>query len=118
MAMEDRALLLSRIQATLAELGWAERLLDRESLDARLRRRVRVGFQTEFARRRAALEVEQERVASGQALDLCWSAFRDHRRQCEALFRECLAFAIGAATRGAGLDDLGEGLGLCRLADA
>ncbi len=116
--MEDRDLLQSRIDAALAELGWAEGLLDRESLDSRLRRRVRVGFQTEFARRRAALEGERERVASGLALDLGWSSFRDQRRECDALFRECLAFALGAATCGSGLDDLGVGLGLCRLADA
>lgn len=110
--MNERLILMDRIQALVQELGQAENALNAKQVDSNLRERVLIRFQTLFRKQQQALKNLRNEVKD-LPLDACWDSFRTIRLECGPLFRECLAFMEGALVRSAGLDG-----GLCQIADA
>lgn len=111
--MDERCVILAQIEALAENLGIAERALDAHPIDPDLREAVRIRFSTLINKQQKDMGKLREEVEGGLPLDACWCTFRDIRRECMPIFRECLAFLEGALVRSAGLDD-----GICHVADA
>ena len=108
--MDERLILMTRIQALIQELGRAEKAV--EQIDPDLGKLVRGVFFDLFEEQRDALKRLQQDV-NDLPLKECWLNFRNIRRKCDPLFRECLALMQGSLVRRSGLDD-----GMCKIADA
>jgi hypothetical protein len=110
------ALLLSRIDSSLRELGRVETPLDKLALefDKELRERIVGRFRRELESKRKQLgQLRTDVLADGEELSDCWARFTPIERELPSVFGECLAFLEGALARQHKLDN-----GLCAIADA
>lgn len=112
MSIDERSVLLARVQAALVELRQAERSIEEEVIDSRLRERVGSRFDRLLSAHRGQLQTLLSEVKDGAPLDQCWVSYRDFSEQTTPLFRECLAFLHGGLIRQQGIDE-----GLCDIAD-
>ncbi len=80
--------------------------------DDDLRERVQNLFEKNITQQINKLSDVKTQVGKNVSLALCWTAFRNIRKESVPLFEECLALIEGALVRQTGLDN-----GLCRIAD-
>jgi hypothetical protein len=88
------------------------REFDTKAVTSKMRQDVRDQFLWQFNNSVRTLEDLQQKITS-QSLEKTWEEFLELQKECQPLFRECLAFVEGALLRGAGFDNQ-----LCLVADA
>ena len=114
--MDERQNLLTRIEATDRELAKAKAVLDGIGLGAGASSWYSedlLKLQRELRDRQDRLDDLGKDVKSCQDLKPSWEALAVLRGDCEPLFAESLAMALGPLVRGSGLDS-----GLGEIADA
>jgi hypothetical protein len=110
--VNDRQLLIARINRYLTDLGSATRAIDRMATDE-FRTRIEVRFKTDFKEFRKESLVLLDDVRHGGDLADCWRRVIAIDTGLRPLLDECLALLQGTLVRRPGYDD-----GICGIADA
>jgi hypothetical protein len=110
--MDDREVLGSRIERSLADIGRAKQVLNEMASDQFLAR-MRVRFDTDFTRQQKNSLTLLEEVHGGKRVQDCWDAFTVLDANVRPLLEEFVSLMQGTMERRAGLDE-----GMCDIADA
>ncbi len=121
--MDERSVLNLQLENLRQELGFTqtsfldfaqdEGRVNKSRFDVELLARVTSRLIPLFEQQRQALETIKNDNSEGKPLNDCWNQFQRVKRDCAALFQECLELTHGALGRAAGLDQ-----GVCAIADS
>lgn len=113
--MNERIILLSRIDACTASLSQASEQLALRAINTALLPQIKARFEVDlgkFLKQFQSLRDKTETVAEGGNLELLWARYETLRSDTEPLLKEFLAFLEGSLVRAASIDQ-----GLCDIAD-
>ena len=110
--MDDREVLSSRIERSLADIGRAMRFLD-EMPNDRFLAGIRTRFDTDFTKQQKDSLSLLDVVRGGKRMQDCWDAFIVLDANVRPLLEEFVSLLQGTIVRRAGLDE-----GICDIADA
>ena len=111
--MDERALLLAKIDALVQQLNWAESSLQNAKVEPRFRDAASVGFAVLLDQRRKELSHLQKSIAQTGCYAGSWQQLRIVSDSCREFFKESLEFLGGAMLR-----NLHTKNDICKIADA
>jgi hypothetical protein len=110
--MDEKSLLLAKVDALLEQLAWAESSLTSAKLDSRVSDAAKTGFATLFDNRRKELTQLRKSIQKTSP-GSTWAKLQSCSTSCKELFEECLGFLGGAMLRDAHKEN-----DICEIADA
>jgi hypothetical protein len=111
--MDERSLLLGKVDALLEQLEWAKSSLSRAKLEEQIREAATTGFDDLFNRRREELNLLRKSIEDTGPSGGVWNKLHGCSSACKELFEECLGFLGGAMLR-----DVNKKDDICEIADA
>lgn len=111
--MNERALLLAKIDALVQQLNWAESSLKNAKVEPRFGDAASVGFAVLLDERRKELSHLRKSIPQTDSYAGSWQQLRSVSDSCREFFKETLEFLGGAMLR-----NLHAGNDICDIADA
>jgi len=111
--MDERSLLLSKVDALLEQLDWAQSSLSRARLEPQISDAASTGFKRLFHKRREELTQLRRSLENAEPHGSVWNELNRYSTSCRELFQECLGFLGGAMLR-----DINKEDDICEVADA
>jgi hypothetical protein len=108
--MDERSLLLAKVDALREQLDWAESSLKSARINPRVSQAASIGFKRLFDRRRK--ELTRLRKSFSKTERVFSTELQRSTNSCAELFNECLGFLGGAMLRDAHKED-----DICEIAD-
>lgn len=111
--MDEKSLLLAKVDALLEQLAWAESSLTNAKLEKHVQDAAKIGFAMLFDNRRKELTQLRNSIQKISSYGGTWAKLQSTSTSCKELFEECLGFLGGAMLR-----DAHKQNDICEIADA